>query len=278
LIESLPYIQRFKDKEVVIKYGGDLIKNETINKSILLDIILMSSVGMKPLLVHGGGRFITEKLMAEKKDVKFIEGLRITDQETIRIVKEVLIGLNQGLVEQIKEFKGKAKGILPEEGLFRARKAFSRIADLGFVGEIVQVRKELLAELLNDGFIPLISPLGLGEEGEFYNLNADIAASEIASTIKAEKLVFITNVKGIMRNPNNPKTLISILSEKEAKGLIKEKVISEGMLPKVRAGIRSLEKGVKKVHIVDGYLAHSLLLEIFTDQGIGTEIVLKKEK
>jgi len=276
LIEALPYIQRFRGKSVVIKYGGNLMENGNTFRSILLDIVLMSSVGMKPLLVHGGGNFITERLTAEKKESKFANGLRITDAETIKVVEEVLIGLNNRIVQQIEELGGKAKGVLPEDKLFKAKKTFLEGIDLGFVGEVIGVKREILEKLLNQDFIPVILPIGIGEDQKQYNLNADTAAAEIATSISAEKLVFITNVKGIMGNPEDAETLISVLTEEEAKTLIEEKVITEGMLPKVKAAINSLKSGVKKVHIVDGRLSHSILLEIFTKEGIGTEILLKR--
>lgn len=276
LIEALPYIQRFRGKSVVIKYGGNLMENGNTFRSILLDIVLMSSVGMKPLLVHGGGNFITERLTAEKKESKFANGLRITDAETIKVVEEVLIGLNNRIVQQIEELGGKAKGVLPEDKLFKAKKTFLEGIDLGFVGEVIGVKREILEKLLNQDFIPVILPIGIGEDQKQYNLNADTAAAEIATSISAEKLVFITNVKGIMGNPEDAETLISVLTEEEAKTLIEEEVITEGMLPKVKAAINSLKSGVKKVHIVDGRLSHSILLEIFTKEGIGTEILLKR--
>ena len=276
LIEALPYIQRFRGKSVVIKYGGNLMENGNTFRSILLDIVLMSSVGMKPLLVHGGGNFITERLTAEKKESKFANGLRITDAETIKVVEEVLIGLNNRIVQQIEELRGKAKGVLPEDKLFKAKKTFLEGIDLGFVGEVIGVKREILEKLLNQDFIPVILPIGIGEDQKQYNLNADTAAAEIATSISAEKLVFITNVKGIMGNPEDAETLISVLTEEEAKTLIEEEVITEGMLPKVKAAINSLKSGVKKVHIVDGRLSHSILLEIFTKEGIGTEILLKR--
>ena len=276
LIEALPYIQRFRGKSVVIKYGGNLMENGNTFRSILLDIVLMSSVGMKPLLVHGGGNFITERLTAEKKESKFANGLRITDVETIKVVEEVLIGLNKRIVQQIEELGGKAKGVLPEDKLFKAKKTFLEGIDLGFVGEVIGVKREILEKLLNQDFIPVILPIGIGEDQKQYNLNADTAAAEIATSISAEKLVFITNVKGIMGNPEDAETLISVLTEEEAKTLIEEEVITEGMLPKVKAAINSLKSGVKKVHIVDGRLSHSILLEIFTKEGIGTEILLKR--
>ncbi len=276
LIEALPYIQRFRGKSVVIKYGGNLMENGNTFRSILLDIVLMSSVGMKPLLVHGGGNFITERLTAEKKESKFANGLRITDAETIKVVEEVLIGLNKRIVQQIEELGGKAKGVLPEDKLFKAKKTFLEGIDLGFVGEVIGVKREILEKLLNQDFIPVILPIGIGEDQKQYNLNADTAAAEIATSISAEKLVFITNVKGIMGNPEDAETLISVLTEEEAKTLIEEEVITEGMLPKVKAAINSLKSGVKKVHIVDGRLSHSILLEIFTKEGIGTEILLKR--
>jgi len=276
LIEALPYIQRFRGKSVVIKYGGNLMENGNTFRSILLDIVLMSSVGMKPLLVHGGGNFITERLTAEKKESKFANGLRITDAETIKVVEEVLIGLNKRIVQQIEELGGKAKGVLPENKLFKAKKTFLEGIDLGFVGEVIGVKREILEKLLNQDFIPVILPIGIGEDQKQYNLNADTAAAEIATSISAEKLVFITNVKGIMGNPEDAETLISVLTEEEAKTLIEEEVITEGMLPKVKAAINSLKSGVKKVHIVDGRLSHSILLEIFTKEGIGTEILLKR--
>ena len=277
LIEALPYIQRFKGKTVVIKYGGNLMENGNTFRSILLDIVLMSSVGMKPLLVHGGGNFITERLTAERKETKFVDGLRITDAETIKVVEEVLIGLNNRIVQQIEELGGKATGILPEDKLFEAKKTFSGEIDLGFVGEIIGVKKEILEKLLNQDFIPVIVPIGIGEDQKYYNLNADTSAAEVATSVNAEKLVFITNVKGIMGNPEDAETLISVLTEEEARTLIEEKVITEGMLPKVNAALRTLKSGVKKVHIVDGRISHSILLEIFTNEGIGTEIVLKRK-
>lgn len=278
LIEALPYIQRFRDKTVVIKYGGNLMENGNIFRSILLDIVLMSSVGIRPLLVHGGGNFITNRLLAERKETKFVDGLRITDAETIKVVEEVLIGLNNRIVQQIGELGGKAKGVLPEDKLFKAKKTFFAEIDLGFVGEIVEVQKENLEKLLNQNFIPVIVPIGIGEDQKQYNLNADTVAAEIAASISAEKLVFITNVKGIMGNPEDAETLISVLTEEEAKTLIEEEVITEGMLPKVKSAIRTLKSGVKKVHIVDGRLSHSILLEIFTNEGIGTEIVLERKR
>ena len=277
LIEALPYIQRFRGKTVVIKYGGNLMENGNTFRSILLDIVLMSSVGMKPLLVHGGGNFITERLAAERKETKFVDGLRITDAETIKVVEEVLIGLNKRIVQQIEELGGKAKGVLHEDKLFKAKKTFSGEIDLGFVGEIVEVKKEILEKLLNQDFIPVIVPIGIGEDQKQYNLNADTSAAEVATSVSAEKLVFITNVKGIMGNPEDAETLISVLTEEEAKTLIEEEVITEGMLPKVKAALRTLKSGVKKVHIVDGRISHSILLEIFTNEGIGTEIVLKRK-
>ena len=277
LIEALPYIQRFRGKTVVIKYGGNLMENESTFRSILLDIVLMSSVGMKPLLVHGGGNFITNRLVAERKETKFVDGLRITDAETIKTVEEVLIGLNNRIVQQIEELGGKAKGVLPEDKLFKAKKTFFEAIDLGFVGEIVAVKKEILEKLLNQNFIPVIVPIGIGEDQKQYNLNADTSAAELTASIRAEKLVFITNVKGIMGNPEDAETLISVLTEEEAKTLIEEKVITEGMLPKVKAALKTLKSGVKKVHIVDGRLSHSILLEIFTNEGIGTEIVLERK-
>jgi len=277
LIEALPYIQRFRGKTVVIKYGGNLMENGNTFRSILLDIVLMSSVGMKPLLVHGGGNFITNRLLAERKKTKFVDGLRITDAETIKVVEEVLIGLNNRIVQQIEELGGKAKSILPEDKLFKAKKTFFGEIDLGFVGEIVEVKKEILEKLLNENFIPVIVPIGIGEDQKQYNLNADTSAAEVAVSISAEKLVFITNVKGIMGNPEDAETLISVLTEEEAKTLIEEKVITEGMLPKVKAALKTLKSGVKKVHIVDGRLSHSILLEIFTNEGIGTELVLERK-
>ncbi len=278
LIEALPYIQKFRGKRVVIKYGGNLMENGNTFRSILLDIVLMSSVGMKPLLVHGGGNFITERLTAEKKESKFVNGLRITDAETIKVVEEVLTGLNRKIVQQIAELKGKAEGVLSEDKLFKAKKTFFEEIDPGFVGEVIGVEKGILERLLSQDFIPVIVPIGIGEDQKHYNLNADTAAAEVATTINAEKLVFISDVKGIMGNPEDSETMISVLTEEEAKTLVEEKVITGGMLPKVKAALKSLKSGVRKVHIVDGRISHSILLEIFTNEGIGTEIVLERKE
>ncbi len=280
LIEALPYIRRFQGTWTVIKYGGKMMQSENLTKSLLQNVIFLQAVGIKSVIVHGGGPFINGALDKKKLSPRFVEGLRVTDGETLKIVIETLEKISQSLSSTLKEMGGKPKkfipsrnitGQVPLNSIFSGKKCEEK--DLGFVGEIEKVEITLLKESAREGFIPIISPLLKDEQGNIYNVNADSAASEVASSLKAEKLVFITDKPGIMRQIDEPETLISILTSKQAEDLISEGIISGGMIPKVKAGIKSIQKGVKKVHLIDGHITHALLLEIFTDEGIGTEII-----
>jgi acetylglutamate kinase len=273
LIEALPYIRSFRHKVVVIKYGGSILREEKIRQRVIEDIIFLNLVGIRPVLVHGGGPMISERMRKMGKKVEFIAGLRVTDSESLLVAIEELVHINTDLVSQINSLGGRASALgNPKNCAIRVRKRLSR-KDLGFVGQVIGIDKKKIINKLNKGFVPVISPLGLDSKGRIYNVNADEAAEAIASGLGAEKLVLLTDVKGIMRDHQDIGSLISTLNIAQAKSLIKNKVIFQGMVPKVVACMRALEAGVKKTHIIDARLPHAILLEIFTDGGIGTEIV-----
>jgi acetylglutamate kinase len=284
LIEALPYIKAFAGKAVVIKYGGAAMTDEVLKRSVALDIILMRYVGMQPVVVHGGGPEITRAMERAGLTPTFVGGFRVTDQETMKIVEMVLVGqINQDLVALINSSGGSAVGLSGKDGhLIRAKKAGPVVTrqpvvspvepevDLGFVGEIVAVDERVLRTLERDGFTPVVAPTGVDEAGVTYNINADLAAGEIASALQAEKLVLLTDTDGILDKDG---ALIPTLSRKEVERLIADGVISGGMLPKVQACLTALDNGVRKTHIVNGTIPHALLLEIFTSEGVGTEII-----
>jgi len=284
LIEALPYIKTFAGKTVVIKYGGAAMTDEALKRSVALDVILMRYVGMQPVVVHGGGPEITRAMEQAGLKPTFISGFRVTDRETMRIVEMVMVGqINQELVALINSSGGSAVGLSGKDGgLIRARKAGPAAAtespagvvepqvDLGFVGEIVAVDERVLLALERDGFTPVIAPTGVDEAGVTYNINADLAAGAIASALQAEKLIFLTDTDGILDGDG---ALIPTLSRRMVEELIADGVISGGMLPKVRACLAALDKGVGKTHIVNGTIPHALLLEFFTSEGVGTEII-----
>ena len=271
LIEALPYLQAFRGKVIVAKYGGSAIDNPTAMRGILQDLVFLSAVGIRAVLVHGGGPMITRKLSAAGKKSAFIDGMRVTDSETIRVVHQELEEVNRRLVAQVKSIGGQAEGITPRTRVIAAE-PHPRAAELGCVGSVKMVRIEPLRKIFLRHAIPVISPVGMGN-GQLQNINADEVASEVAAHLKAEKLVLLTNVRGILRQPNDVSSLISTVSVKEAKVLAERHVIQEGMIPKVHACVDALRRGVKKTHIIDAAIPHALLLEIFTKQGIGTEIV-----
>ena len=273
LIEAMPYILKFKNKFTVVKYGGSVMREPRLARNILEDIVFMSAVGIKVVLVHGGGPRISEALAANEIKTRFIDGLRYTDAETIAVIKETLLSVNQELVSLIEEFGGKARGVFPEDRVLGAVRLTRGEADLGLVGEIKEVKNSFFEETCGAGVIPVVVPLVFGADGLLYNINADAAASKIAVGLSAEKLVFLTDQAGIMRDRSNEESLISILRPSQAEALVKEEIITAGMLPKVRAGLFAMEKGIAKVHLVGGHIPHTLLLEIFTNQGVGTEIV-----
>ena len=284
LIEALPYIKAFAGKTVVIKYGGAAMTDEALKRSVALDIILMRYVGMQPVVVHGGGPEITLAMERAGLTPTFVGGFRVTDQETMKIVEMVLVGrINQELVALINSSGGSAVGLSGKDGnLIRAKKAGPVAAaetpvdpvepevDLGFVGEIVAVDARVLRALERDGFTPVVAPTGVDAAGVTYNINGDLAAGEIASALQAEKLVLLTDTDGILDKDG---ALIPTLSRKGVERLIADGVISGGMLPKVQACLTALDNGVRKTHIVNGTIPHALLLEIFTSEGVGTEIV-----
>jgi acetylglutamate kinase len=272
LIEALPYIKRFYGKVVVIKHGGSTLSDKRITMGILEDIVFMSYAGMKPVLVHGGGPRISAAMKRLGKTPRFINGQRVTDRKTIHVVDKTLAEVNRYLVAGIKKIGGKAYGLSGRDsGLITAKKIKSNI-DLGFVGEISKIDTTLLDRLLDASIIPVVSPVGRGRDGELYNINADSSAAKIASALKAEKIFILTNVKGVLKNSKDPHTLYNTLTAKDVKRLIKRGVISGGMIPKVLACLAALKGAVKKAHIVSAALSHALLLEIFTREGIGTEI------
>lgn len=273
LIEAMPYIKKFQNKVMVIKCGGRQLLNEVIINNILQDIAFMNCVGLNPVLVHGGGPSINERLHKMGKKIEFHQGQRVTDGETLGIVVKELGRLNQEMVAKITQLGAKAKGLSSHAGKIIRAERLSLRKGLGFVGKIASIRPAPVKELLRENLVPVISPLGVGAGGQVYNINADMAAAEIAAKLGAWKLVLLTDVQGILYDRNDENSLISTLKMSEVSGLIKRGTIQKGMIPKVKACIAALKKGVKKTHIIDGALERSLLLEIFTDEGIGTQIV-----
>ncbi len=276
LVEALPYIRNLSGKTIVIKFGGNAMIDENLKEMFAEDVVLTKFIGMSPVVVHGGGPQINEVMDKMGKKPVFIEGIRITDGETMDIVEMVLGGkINKELVNRINQHGGNAVGLTGKDGgLIRARKLRtprkSRGIDRGLVGEVESISPNIIRSLEQSRFIPVIAPIGVDSKGNTYNINADTAAGAIAATLKAEKLIFLTDVKGILDRDGK---LISTLTRKQALRLIKSGVITSGMLPKVRACLAAIDGGVKKTHIIDGRINHSILLEIFTKKGIGTEIV-----
>lgn len=273
LIEALPYIKRFHKKIIVIKYGGSILGEEKIRKGVLEDIVFLNFMGLRPVLVHGGGPNISERLRNSGIKSEFVNGMRVTDEDTLKLVEEELQKLNNMIVEEINDLGAKAVGLNgKEKKIIQVEKKKAEI-DLGLVGNITEINPDPILEELRQDKIAVILPMGRGEDKLTYNVNADEAASGISAGLKAEKLVLLTNVLGIMRNPDDAHSFISTLTIEEAKNLIGEGIVQQGMIPKVSACIDALKSGVKKTHIVDARIPHGLLLEIFTDKGIGTEIV-----
>ena len=282
LIEALPYIQKFHGKTIVIKYGGNAMIDEDLKESFARDIVLMKLIGINPIIVHGGGPQINNLLNQLNIESKFVDGIRVTDKKTMEVVQMVLGGLvNKEIVTQLCAAGGKAIGITGKDGnLIRAKKlqlnkgdSGSKPIDVGLVGEIESVDTDILRNLSDNNAIPVIAPIGMGVNGESYNINADTVAGKVAEYLKAEKLVLLTNTSGVL---NESGEVLSVLSRNQVEALIKSKLISEGMIPKVECAISAIENGVNSVQIVDGRISHCLLLELFTDSGIGTQIVQKK--
>jgi len=278
LLEALPYIREFRGKTVVIKYGGAAMEEADLKEPFALDVILLKFVGIRPVIVHGGGPQIGALMKRLGKEPRFVGGMRVTDEETMGIVEMVLVGkINTEIVGLVNHHGGKAVGLSGKDSsLLRARRRLHRLADgqeidIGLVGAVTSVNPEPIRLLEDHGFTPVIAPIGAGDDGETYNINADLAAGEIAAALGAEKLIHLTDVEGIQ---DGGKQLISTLTRKDAERLMKEGVIDGGMLPKVESSLRALEGGTAKAHIIDGRVPHAILLELFTREGIGTEIVL----
>ena len=280
LLEALPYIKKFWNKIIVIKYGGSAMQDKSLEKQILKDIILLKYVGMKPVIVHGGGSEISEEMKKSNKTPQFINGLRVTDEETMEIIEMVLTGkINTRLVAEINlhisEGPGngvKGIGLSGEDAQLLTVKKH-QISELGLVGEVENINPEILMILLEKNYIPVIATVGVDKEGVRYNINADTVAAQIAISLQAEKLIFLTDVDGIFKDSSNPSTIISSLNINKTKELIESGCVQKGMIPKVDAAIQAIKGGVKKVHLLNGKCLHSILLEVFTDSGIGTEII-----
>lgn len=273
LIEALPYIKKFRGKEVLIKYGGAAMTYEDIRENVLNDLVFMNFVGIRPILIHGGGQMISENMKKLGMQSRFVNGLRVTDKETIQVVMDTLAEVNRSIVEDIRRLGAEAVGLSGFHGrVLKVKK--HRNPDIGYVGEVTEVNVEPIRKLTEANVIPVIYPLGYDDAGEAYNVNADEAAAKIAVAMDVQKLMVLTNVKGILRDAADEASLISSLRVNEVQDLIDRKIIVGGMIPKVNSCVTALKGGVKKSHIVDGRIKHSLLLEVFTDQGIGTEIFL----
>ena len=275
LLEALPYIQRFRSQIFVVKYGGSFMDSDDpeVRHRVARDIVFLEAVGINPVVVHGGGKAITRALGIAGVKARFVQGYRVTDAKTAKIVDRVLSReINPEIVRAIEDFGGSAWGFAGSN-IFRCRKLLRDDVDLGFVGEVVDVDIDTVRECIRLGVIPVISPTARGDDGQIYNCNADIAAAKTAIAIKARRLVFMSDVPGLLRDPTDDSTLMSHLCVEEVPELKGAGVISEGMLPKVDSAIAAIESGVEKVQFVDGRIAHSVLLEIFTDSGVGTEVV-----
>ncbi len=274
LIEALPYIRDFADKRVVVKYGGSAMLDEKLQQSVIKDVALLKLVGMKPIIVHGGGKEISKWVELKGKKPEFVEGLRVTDTETMEVAEMVLNRVNKHLVQMMEKLGVKAAGISGKDGgILRCEKMKVNGRDIGYVGNVTTVNCELIDTLIDNDFVPIIAPIGLGLDYKAYNINADDAACAIAKAMKAEKLAFMTDIEGVRRDENDPKSLISILTLDEANSLIDEGVVGGGMIPKLKNCIDAVEGGVRRVHIIDGRLEHCLILEFYTKKGIGTAIV-----
>jgi acetylglutamate kinase len=283
LLEALPYIRRFYNKTIVIKYGGHAMLDEDLKESFARDVLMMKYIGINPVVVHGGGPQIGTYLKKLGKESRFVQGMRVTDEETMNIVEMVLVGMvNKEIVGLINRHGGKAVGLSGKDGnLIEAEKYYlseekakdtpPEIIDIGLVGRVTKINAALISSLAKDGFIPVIAPTGVGVHGETFNINADLVAGEVAAALQAEKMILLTDVEGVL---DQDKHLINTMSDQDARRMIEAGVVEGGMFPKVKCCIKALRRGVRKAHIVDGRLKHAVLLEMFTDSGIGTEIVL----
>jgi acetylglutamate kinase len=278
LIEALPYIQKFNRKIIVVKYGGSAMSNEELQKNVIKDVTLLKLVGFKPIIVHGGGKEISRWVGKVGKEAKFVNGLRVTDAETMEIAEMVLGKVNKQLVTMVQELGVKAVGISGKDGgLLQVEKKYSDGQDIGFVGDITKVDPKVLYDMLEKDFLPIVAPIGLDDQFQTYNINADDAACAIAKAVGADKLVFLTDVEGLYRDFNDKSSFIGRLTATEADELINGGYIGGGMLPKLANCTSAIKNGVNRVHILDGRIPHCLLLEIFTRKGVGTAIISDDE-
>lgn len=274
LIEALPYIQKFNKRVIVVKYGGSAMVDDVLKEDVIQDVTLLKLVGFKPIIVHGGGKEISRWVQKVGMEPRFVNGLRVTDEDTMELAEMVLGKVNKNLVQLVEKLGVRAIGISGKDGgLLKVTKKLSNGEDIGYVGEIKEVNARVIYDLLEKDFIPIICPIGLDDNNQTYNINADDAACAIARAMRAEKLAFLTDIEGVYRDPKDPSTRISSLTASEARKLMAEGVIGGGMLPKLNNCIDAIEHGVSKVHILDGRVPHSVLLEIFTDKGVGTAIL-----
>ena len=275
LLEALPYVQRFRSSTFVVKYGGSFMDSpdEQVRTGVAADVVFLEAVGINPVVVHGGGKAITKAMEKAGIAANFIKGLRVTDEPTMEVVEDVLFNVtNRDIVEMIQKLGGKARSFNGRD-VFKCRKLLQDGVDLGYVGEVIDVEVEAIKKCLRLSVTPVISPIGLGEDGHAYNINADVAAAKLAVAIGARRLVFMSDVPGLLRDPKDPATLISHLETKEVAVLKATGIIDKGMIPKVDSAVEAVTAGVRRVHFVDGRIPHAVLLEIFTDQGIGTEVM-----
>ena len=279
LIEALPYIQKFNRKIIVVKYGGSAMSNEELQKNVIQDVTLLKLVGFKPIIVHGGGKEISKWVEKVGKKPEFINGLRVTDDETMEIAEMVLGRVNKNLVRMVGELGVKAVGISGKDGsLLKVDKKLSEGKDIGYVGDIKEVDPQIIFDILENDFLPIIAPIGLDDEFNTYNINADDAACAIAKAVGADKLVFLTDIDGLFKDIHDKSSFISRLTADEADKLIDSGFIGGGMLPKLNNCTSAIKNGVNNVHILDGRIPHCLLLEIFTKSGVGTQIMKNEEK
>ena len=279
LIEALPYIQKFNKRVIVVKYGGSAMIDDVLKEDVIQDVTLLKLVGFKPIIVHGGGKEISRWVQKVGMEPRFVNGLRVTDEDTMELAEMVLGKVNKNLVQLVEKLGVRAIGISGKDGgLLKVNKKLSNGEDIGYVGEIKEVNARVIYDLLEKDFIPIICPIGLDNNNQTYNINADDAACAIARAMRAEKLAFLTDIEGVYADPKDPSTRITSLTTTEARKLMSEGVIGGGMLPKLNNCIDAIEHGVNKVHILDGRVPHSVLLEIFTDKGVGTAILNDTEK
>jgi len=274
LIEALPFIQKFNGKKIVVKYGGSAMLDDNLKYSVLKDVALLKLIGLKPIIVHGGGKEISKWVRMSGKEPEFINGLRVTDKDTMEIAEMVLFKVNQNLVGMMGKLGIKAVGLSGKDAeMIRVEKKLAGGKDIGYVGQIKEVNTDLLESLIEDDFVPVISPIGLGEHNEGYNINADDTACAVARAVGAEKLVFLTDIEGVFVDPMDKRTLIPEMDLEMAHEFVDKGVVGGGMLPKLNNCIEAIENGVARVHILDGRVEHCLLLEFFTEKGIGTAIL-----